>query len=232
MIQVKVFGERNTGTNFVQRLLSSQQDIQLVMGAPNKWIAPIRNIVKARVLGVASDQHLLKERVQRKNQVSQSVLRHRSIPQDIVWSAYFGWTQHRNFGWKHRNLDEHTLKQSKKFRETKFLCLVRNPYQWLISMRRRPYGLGVPPGADWAQFLSFSWNSKSYDAKPQVHYNTPVDEDPTKPGDSQSLASYRQSYLDQEWVNNIPREFCSQINNDLDRELCQQLNYRFIEQDA
>jgi hypothetical protein len=76
-----------------------------------------------------------------------------------------------DFGWKHRIApSEEELTQKMKL-EVLFLCLVKNPYSWLISMHKRPYHHESLKKLSFLDFLKYSygdfrnpiimWNTKN-----------------------------------------------------------------------
>ncbi|MCA9141026.1 MAG: sulfotransferase [Planctomycetales bacterium] len=179
-INVKVFGERNSGTNYVEAILRRQPEIRLLDGSASRYVGPLRSLVKRHLLGVQGDQPLDPDRLAPGREgaggmLAAWVLRHRHLPQDVLWSAYYRLTDAQNFGWKHRRVVGQTLQQHRLFRSTRFVCLVRNPYAWLVSMRRRPYGMRLIPGSDWQTFLSHSWQPCSYDTSPTQRYDSVID---------------------------------------------------------
>lgn len=174
-INVKVFGERNSGTNYVEGLLRRQPEFQLLDGSISRYIAPLRKLIKTRLLGVAGDQHLDPDRIAAHGYFANWLLRHRHLPQDVLWSIYYGLTERQTFGWKHRRVDRERLVKIGRFHSTRFICIVRNPLAWLVSMRRRPYGMRLVPGCDWETFLGHNWCSRSYDTSPPVRYKSLMD---------------------------------------------------------
>ena len=74
-----------------------------------------------------------------------------------------------DFGWKHRiapSADELTEKLKK---EVLFLCLVKNPYSWLISMHKRPYNHECLHKLSFLDFLKYSYGDYR---NPMVMWNT------------------------------------------------------------
>ena len=61
------------------------------------------------------------------------------------------------YGWKHRlapGEDEITDKMKK---ETLYVCLVKNPYSWLLSMHKRPYNHPSLKELSFSQFIKYSY---------------------------------------------------------------------------
>ena len=125
---VKVFGERNTGTNFLNALIRS-------------------NVVDAKVLehgnnseGDAQIKRFPPEYSMVVDERMRDHLRMREF--------------HENFGFKHAFVDRKRLETSPKFSDTLFLFITRNPYYFLTSLFRRPYSIVPNPAPD-ASFDEF-----------------------------------------------------------------------------
>ena len=75
------------------------------------------------------------------------------------------------FGWKHRIAPSEDELTDKIKQEVLFLCLVKNPYSWLISMHKRPYHHESLRKLSFLDFLNYSygdyrnpiamWNAKN-----------------------------------------------------------------------
>lgn len=61
------------------------------------------------------------------------------------------------FGWKHRIAPSEDELTDKIKQEVLFLCLVKNPYSWLISMHKRPYHHESLRKLSFLDFLKYSY---------------------------------------------------------------------------
>ena len=61
------------------------------------------------------------------------------------------------FGWKHRMAPSEDELTDKIKQEVLFLCLVKNPYSWLISMHKRPYHHESLRKLSFFDFLKYSY---------------------------------------------------------------------------
>lgn len=112
--KVKIFGERNTGTNFTEQFVKANFPALEVLHHPTTpdpqitvaFPAPFANVVQERLI---------------------DDMRAREFDQ--------------HFGWKHARTDAAQLRSVPLFQDTGFIFLVRNPFAWLTSTLRRPYSL-------------------------------------------------------------------------------------------
>ena len=127
--RIKIFGERNTGTNFAELLIGL-------------------NHPGLRVL-THGDNNGLNEQAAKFGAGRAPVVLERLI--DARRAAEFP----ENFGWKHAAPAPDAIRAAPAFAQTCFLFLVRNPFQFLTSLARRPYNLILPDGrpGDMSGFL-------------------------------------------------------------------------------
>jgi hypothetical protein len=116
---VKVFGERNTGTTFLNKLIElnargvvmlTHDDNDEVRAGRMRYSPGVRRVVANRI----ADE-----------------LRRREFPE--------------NFGWKHAVIAPDYLARSPRFPETLFVCIVRDPYYWAGAIFRQSYNFYIPP---------------------------------------------------------------------------------------
>lgn len=113
---IKVYGERNTGTNYVTALLDRNFKVGLPSGkVPRAELARQRKLVgvASRVSPRAGDW--LSERMR-----------------DRYHAKHFDET----LGWKHARID---VDRVRRRAEVGFVPMVKHPYSWAMSMQRRPY---------------------------------------------------------------------------------------------
>ena len=108
---IKVYGERNTGTNYLAKLIQSNLDVVQLRGTPARPI----NYLYRKIPGLPISELL----------------------QDI----YFKYTFHRNLGWKHSEvlpvnaLEDFEITRNNLY----FITMSKNPYSWLLSLYSKPY---------------------------------------------------------------------------------------------
>ncbi|MCS4194427.1 hypothetical protein GGP50_002653 [Salinibacter ruber] len=66
---------------------------------------------------------------------------------DDFANIHFYLTERKNLGWKHRLVDVEGIDRSRAH-EILFVTVTKNPYAWLLSTYRRPYGIGEPSNRD------------------------------------------------------------------------------------
>ena len=150
--KLKIYGERNTGTNYLSRLVALNLDVDELPGVVPK----LRGVVPKPVLA-------LQNRLRRSNGVR---------------DAYFALTYGRNLGWKHALVEPERIAR-RLTRATQRACVVtitKNPYSWLLSMHRRPYNKAqfLGPRPTFEEFLRTPWKTVGCERVPQL-VPTPVD---------------------------------------------------------
>jgi hypothetical protein len=140
--QLKIFGERNTGTNAVTLLI--EQNI-------GKIICPtMRQLVEDW-----SDREALTFEFE---EPFRSFLRH-ALVDDVFAAAPV------EYRWKHT-----ALEYSPDFARNGIgvIFLIKNPYSWVLSMYKRPYGLLLPRPDNFSRFLRYPWLALRRDNVPSV----------------------------------------------------------------
>ena len=177
-----------------------------------------------------------------------------------------------NFGWKHRVAPTKEELNEKMINEVVYMCLVKNPYSWLLSMHKRPYNHESLAKLSFADFIRYSfgdyrnpvvmWNIKNssylkladyvnchemvrYEdllAKPDefvtdmsnkygfakdVFFKNITNLLTNKHGIKQQKFN-KEYYLNDEWRKNLRTEHIKLINQYIDVELMDKLNYKII----
>ncbi len=130
---VKVFGERNTGTNFLNQFLNLNTTLTVLGHGKNDRCKERANkIYEAHRIKDAQVKRFIRERMidaEREQEFSD------------------------NFGWKHSAPSLQKLMTSPRYNQTLFICLIRNPWRFLTSLHRRPYNLVPIPKDDFSNFI-------------------------------------------------------------------------------
>lgn len=146
---VKVFGERNSGTNFLNLMLHGNGVHATILDKdkdflPAEW-----------VLGFA-EQH-----------------------RDFFVERYLDQLDRqefsRNFGWKHARVSFDRFATHEMFPRTFFILLVRNPYNFVSSLHRRNYNILPPVATDRKSFIRAPLMANERDHVDNVYVRTPVD---------------------------------------------------------
>jgi len=118
---IKIFGERNTGTNFLEKLCEKNLAASVIKNnIPHPWsyVAVLLTHSKSKIANYPVS--------------------------DLFRDAYFKKKFEKEYGWKHRSLLIDTEKRLlEKNPNLVYLICLRHPYPWLLSMYRKPYNLGI-----------------------------------------------------------------------------------------
>ena len=121
---IKIIGERNTGTNYLSKLIKKNLNIKLLNGTAKK-------------IPLFSKLEFYKD-------------------------LYFKITQKNNLGWKHANLNnKNFINGLRKNSKIKVVILVKNPYSFLLSLKKRPYHNFNLKNLPFEVFLKSKWKSVS-----------------------------------------------------------------------
>lgn len=164
---VKVFGERNTGTNFLNQLLKENTTLKVLEHGENK-----RH--KERALEIYK-KHKITEKL------AQKIILERLI--DNERENEFS----HNFGWKHSAPSLQKIKAQKIYEKTLFICLIRNPWRFLTSLHHRPYNLIPVPGPNFSDFIRSPFLTNSRDGLSDNFIKSPVELWNKKVGSYQAL---------------------------------------------
>ena len=176
------------------------------------------------------------------------------------------------FGWKHRLApSKEELSDSAK-QQVIFVCLVKNPYSWLLSMHKRPYHHESLKELSFSEFLKYSygdyrnpivmWNTKinsyvqlenyvdrfmfvKYEdtlvdfkkiiidfadqftiQKPEFYKNIK-----NQLSNSNRVIAHHfhlEYYLEEKWKRRLHSHHVEQINSFLDKDLMEKFNYSYL----
>ena len=155
-ISIKIYGERNTGTNFVQALLDSNFNVTLQPGTPH--------YVRRKIYGIAG----------------------RLLPRQLTaWAVtllrgdqYYARLFARDLGWKHALIPDFPAGSNPYPPGICFVTLTKNPYAWLLSLHRRPYGMLDAtidlPKLAFTEFVQMPWKSNPRENGPAEFTNAIV----------------------------------------------------------
>ncbi len=137
IIQIKIFGERNTGTNWLEKIILANYDIPLIhhQGIINREIT-------------AEQKSFL-------NQYSKEL--RAALRERLIDNIFESQKAKKLFGWKHSAVHYSYLSKVPLFKKTGFIFLVKNPYSFLKSLHVRPYHslVKVPKNLD--EFVLSPW---------------------------------------------------------------------------
>jgi hypothetical protein len=259
---VKIFGERNTGTNYLVRLLQLNAEADLLRGTLPRGLAR------------------MKEGVERLSGSNWNVV-------EAYMDACFALTRPFHLGWKHAAPDPDLLDRYSRRRKLLVVTLTRNPYSWLLALYKRPYHAHSGVSFDsFEKFLSSRWKSVARENGPR-YFETPVHlwnyknasfldldarrglraahhtferlvrdpeevvralageggfslkgggfqnhQEATKGEEGRDHAYYRDYYGKELWKEKLSREAVGLINRNLDLDVCHRYGYGVLEPDS
>lgn len=254
---LKVYGERNTGTNYLVDLIALNIPMAMLPGTVPRSVGRLQRLLPGRLQRLLPGREWLRDR-------------------------YFAANSSVNLGWKHRLVDPHTLAtECPRVDRIAFVTLTKNPYSWLLSMYRRPYhqhrrGMSLDDflRAGWPTVVresgppSFAspvelWNRKNaayltlaaayptvnlrYEdlladpegpirsirsrfcpAETEVEFHNSVQATKKKDG-QKDFYYYRDYYLQERWRDKLSRDAILYINSKLDASIAERYGYARLE---
>lgn len=157
---IKVFGERNTGTHFLIKLLRNNTNAELLVHPDGASEATRKNF-----------EHLIAcyPDLTKGNPALRSAILERLIDSDRSKDIP------DYYGWKHAAVNAIQLKQNSKFEKTLFVCLVRNPWRFISALHRRPYNLFPQPHTNLTDFIQQPLITNARDNLAESYLSSPVE---------------------------------------------------------
>lgn len=137
----KVYGERNTGTNFVVELLRRNFAVHCLQSNN-----PIREYVGLLSRNLPNDQAI--------------GLRNALLDMDSQR------TMQSDFGWKHGAPPREHIASAPHARHTLFICIAKHPVAWLRSLAKRPYNPIEEVPKSFSRFIRYDWPLTGADNMP------------------------------------------------------------------
>lgn len=152
-VNIKIYAERNTGSNYLSKLIDENLNCDELSGTEPKYVMRVVMFInRLRKLGIV-DYH--------------NLLSYSSAIRDI----YFSLSYKKNYGWKHSNVIQTKIaKHAKDY--TLFVTITKNPYSWLLSLYRKPYHLETKKKQlSFEEFLSSDWQTFGRENVDQTIHN-------------------------------------------------------------
>lgn len=132
MRYVKIFGERNSGTNYVTKLVRKNSPVEIL---PNS--SRLTDVERATM-----------EKLPREVRV---------VYREKILDLRHFQEIRQNFGWKHACIDFDELSASELFSDTLFICVIRHPINWIKSMYKVPHHTFASKAASLDDFIAGVW---------------------------------------------------------------------------
>ena len=245
---LKIYGERNTNTNYLGRMLALNLDVQELPGVVPEYVHPIQQWMPGT------------EWV-------------RDLYFSLTYKHNLGW-KHSCV----RSLDELQKVPIVQAGRVAFVTLTKNPYSWLLSLYRNPYNQRERKKPSFEQFLQSTWKTQrrsgltgkldspielwnlknaSYSSltplnalhlrteetfidpaaiveKIQQHFSLRrlapafVDYERSTKDRSKDTNYYRDYYLNEKWRESLSDEAVAIINDHLDHSLVADFGYKLL----
>lgn len=156
--KVKIYGERNSGTHFITRLIQ-------------------RNFICETIPGTLADAENPGYRDKFEEQLESLIQDDckRKLASSIKVDEYFLGNPWKTLGWKHCVPPLDVIDSYPESEQVLFITLTKNPYAWALSMFRRPYGnFSLKKPDDLTQFLKEPWITANRD-NCRLILNSPIE---------------------------------------------------------
>lgn len=148
---IKIYGERNTGTNYLENLIRLNLDVKILRGKTPDLIWSLGNATKKMMPNLSREYSII----------------------EIFEDAYFKISSSHNFGWKHELITPIRIKEIKEYKNPiYFIILVKNPYSWLLSLYKNPYS-PEKININFEQFLIEPFKTLKRENHPD-HFENPI----------------------------------------------------------
>ncbi|MBR8828541.1 MAG: hypothetical protein DSM107014_11695 [Gomphosphaeria aponina SAG 52.96 = DSM 107014] len=152
---IKIYGERNTGTNYISQLIKENLQCQLIPGVAAE-------IAKESVLRI---NKYIKKKGLKKLEAS--------IFQELLIDEIFAKNLAVSLGWKHCRPPLDLIKNHQFTPQTLFITITKNPYSWLLSLYKRPYHNFFQAQREFREFLSMPWKTVKREYS-QAYFDNPI----------------------------------------------------------
>lgn len=157
MNKVKIYGERNAGTQYITRLIKANFICDVIPGTLADMGLEHRERIEEWLLEVFSDED------------KRIWARHKKMDEFFQVNLY------ATLGWKHGVPPYNVIARHPDKHEIVFITIIKNPYAWLLSLFRRPYDyLGVKFPKQFDDFISEPWLTLERDNAPAI-LSSPVE---------------------------------------------------------
>ncbi len=206
MDKLKIYGERNSGTHFITRLIQRNFKCSTIPGT----------LADAEKFETVKYRHLLE--VELKNSIQDEFKR--KLADSIKVDEFFAGNQWLMLGWKHSVPPLETIATHPDRHQVLFVTVTKNPYAWALSMFRRPYGdFSLNKPDNFSHFLTEPWITAQRDNCPSL-LNSPIELWNLKTNGYQQLAlqGYHVLNIRYEDVINDSENFLISIEHYLERK--------------
>jgi hypothetical protein len=200
MNKLKIYGERNSGTNFLTRLIRRNFQCELIPGTLAEARPGYREIIEQELETRISD------------------MGKRILARQIRLDDFFRGNLWTTLGWKHGVPPAEVIRNYPDRDRTLFVTISKNPYAWVLSLFRRPYeNTALDRMNDLSSFINEPWITGSRENTP-AYLESPVELWNLKADGYQRLANVAVTVnVRYEDLLDAPMQFLQIIENYLER---------------
>ena len=148
---MKIYGERNTGTNFLTQLIRQNFVCEIVPGTLAEARPGYRDILEHEIETTIADAAK------------------RILVRQIRLDEFFRGNRWTTLGWKHSVPPTETIRSHPDKSNILFVIVTKNPYAWALSLFRRPYeNVALDRPHDLLSFITEPWLAGDRDNTPVI----------------------------------------------------------------
>ncbi len=146
---IKIYAERNTGTNYLENLIRLNLDVKILKGKFPFSVYLLGYIIQKRMPNLFKDYFIF----------------------ETFQDVYYKISSPKNLGWKHELITPQRIKEIEAYKNSVYvITLIKNPYSWLLSLHRNPYG-PAEINASFEQFLTEPFKTLKRENHPEPFEN-------------------------------------------------------------
>ena len=146
---IKIYAERNTGTNYLENLISMNLDVKILKGNFPFPVYLFGYIIQKKMPNLFKDYFIF----------------------ETFEDLYYKMSSSINLGWKHELITPQRIKEIEAYKNPVcFISLIKNPYSWLLSLHRNPYG-AAEINTSFEQFLTEPFKTLKRENHPEPFEN-------------------------------------------------------------
>lgn len=116
---IKIYAERNTGSNYIENLIRLNLDVKILKGKYPFPVYLLGYIIQKKMPNLFKDYFIY----------------------ETFEDVYYKISSPKYLGWKHELITPQRIQEIEAYKNpVHFIALIKNPYSWLLSLYRNPYG--------------------------------------------------------------------------------------------
>jgi hypothetical protein len=148
---IKIYAERNTGTNYLENLIRLNLDVKILKGKIPFLVYLLGYTIQKKMPNLFKNYFIY----------------------ETFEDVYYKISSPNNLGWKHELITPQRIKEINAYKNPiYFVTLIKNPYSWLLSLHRNPYG-PAEINTNFEQFLAEPFKTLKRENHPE-HFENPI----------------------------------------------------------